>query len=116
MQGAIHSPRVRELAPTARFVHLAFQGGARRTTEELLGRTGADDATLSRALRTLRDEGIVEAEPHPVNGRRKLYSLADDNPHASREYAAVNSGSHPSEQPGSAGQVKSTPQEGRHGR
>jgi DNA-binding transcriptional ArsR family regulator len=116
MQGAIHSARVRELAPTARLVYLALQGGASRTAEELLERTGADDATLTRALRTLRDEGIVETDTHPVDGRRRQYTLADNNPHTSREYAAVNSGSHPSEQPESAGQVKSTPQEGEHGR
>jgi len=78
MKGTIESPRVRDLAPTARLVYLALQGDGRHTPEELLERTGADKASLTRALRVLRDEDLVEADSHPVDGRRKLYGLSAD--------------------------------------
>lgn len=116
MSGATVLPRVRGFSPTARLVYLALADGGHHTADELLESTGANTSSLVKALRRLRDADLVETEPHPVDGRRRHYTLADDNPHASREYAAVNSGSHPSEQPESAGRIKTTPQEGEHGR
>lgn len=54
---------------------LLFEIGDGADLRDLRSRLGLDSGYLSRSLRTLADQGLVEVRPHPADGRVRVASL-----------------------------------------
>jgi len=74
---ALHVPEaVREATSLpGRLVYTALDGREPLTVEELVTHTGVSRRATKRALGELREADLVEADTHPVDGRRKLYTV-----------------------------------------
>jgi DNA-binding MarR family transcriptional regulator len=67
---------VREHSPSARLVYLALaEARTPLTVATLVEETGVSADTVRRLLGQLRDEGLVDVDDHPSDGRRKMFSL-----------------------------------------
>jgi DNA-binding MarR family transcriptional regulator len=83
-------PSLHEVPASHRLVYLVVAGAeAAPSVEELIDRTGLSRSSVKTALVTLSERGLVEEQTHPVDGRRRLYALAEDD-------AAVTSAPAPS--------------------
>lgn len=64
-----------------------FEIGSGADVRDLRGRLGLDSGYLSRLLRTLTRQGLVEVRPHPSDGRVRTVSLT---PSGARERADLD--------------------------
>jgi DNA-binding IscR family transcriptional regulator len=77
MAGAIPST-LRDEPASHRLVYLLLANAeVSHSSEEVASQGCLSAPTAKAALATLQRYGLVEAEEHPVDGRRKLYTLAD---------------------------------------
>lgn len=73
-----------ERFPTAAYMTLVFICGTGPLSRQEIRRLLSDwfqsphRTTVSRALRHLRDIGVVDTAPHPDDGRQTLYGLSDN--------------------------------------
>ena len=65
----------------ALLAHMHDVGPGVATVTELAVAAGITRNAASKALRLLRDQGWVRADPDPEDGRGQRYSLADDTVH-----------------------------------
>jgi len=64
---------VKQSGPSTRLVYAALEAHGPATLDEITSRTGVAQRTTKKALATLRKQGLAVAEPHPTDGRRRLY-------------------------------------------
>lgn len=65
----------------ALLAHMHDVGPGVATVAALANSAGITRNAASKALRVLREQGWVRADPDPDDGRGQLYSLADDTVH-----------------------------------
>jgi len=67
---------LRDQPPSTRLVYLALlEGDTPLTVATITAETGVSADRARRVLTHLREEGLVAADEHPDDGRRKLYQL-----------------------------------------
>jgi DNA-binding MarR family transcriptional regulator len=70
-------PTAEDLPPTPRLVWLFLRQTDEATQPEIAERTRTPQRTVRKALRELRDRGIVEASPSVDDPRQSHYSLTE---------------------------------------
>jgi DNA-binding HxlR family transcriptional regulator len=76
-QSALDDKLTSDLPPSAHYAYLLLQVECEVTHEELVEKATLPERTLQRALRQLRDAGLVEKRPYPGDARRSLYDLTE---------------------------------------
>lgn len=68
-----------DLPPSAKFVYKTLEYRGDLTRREIASETHLPDSTITDALATLRDRGLVGDRPLPTEPRARLYFI-DDGP------------------------------------
>jgi DNA-binding MarR family transcriptional regulator len=68
--------RVKDAPATARLVYAVLEADGPLTRQDLVDRTGAACRSVTAALATLREAGLVTADQDPTDRRRRLYRLS----------------------------------------
>lgn len=72
---------VRDQPPSARLVYLALvEGETPMTVDTITAETGVSADRVRRLLGYLLEEDLVTADEHPSDGRRKVWTVARDQP------------------------------------
>lgn len=68
--------RLRDAAPSARLVYLLLETTPRPLSQaDVRSLTGLSTDATRRALRALMGADVVDEQPHPEDGRKRLYVL-----------------------------------------